>query len=182
MHDSSLNQAVLDDTISAQPASSKTSRTVCQTPYFRDMLSAGSLLPHQTVVLHTQSRQGNLCPSTLICRPQRERRPPQKFADAAELSITSAEPSGERLLARQKPALQCDVFLSASDDFIKPGHFIAGRGAKRSAAQALYDDAVPFTGQPQRASQRSATATSLRPEMMTEINQGGSYLLDACLQ
>lgn len=147
----------------------------------RHAFSAGSLLPSGAVGLQAQSHEGHVGPSTIICRPQRERRPPRKLADAAELCDTMVEPSGERLLTRQKPNFKCDATLYASYTSARLECFIAGHGANRSATEALHGEAMLITGQLQRASEHPAAATSLRSETTTEINLGGSYLPGAYL-
>ena len=146
-------------------------------------LSAGSLLPRAaTDVRSAHSREGPQPARAVIRRPQQEKRPPRKLADAAELCDAAEESGGERLfdhLRRVTLSLLCRApFRAAPTQDVR-----AGRGAKRSAAQALQDEAGPSAGQPQRASQRgvrSAAAALSQRAIETEISKGRYHYFGAC--
>lgn len=119
----------------------------------------------------------------MICRPRREKRPPRKLADAAELCDASEDFGGERLFGQ----LHRDVFsLLCRVPFIlvPTQDASAGQGAKRSAAQALQAEATPSAGQLQRSSQwgvHTAAAVSSQRATDIEISEGSYHHPGLCL-
>jgi hypothetical protein len=128
------------------------------------------------------SREGPPPARAMICRPQRQKRPPRKLADAAERGAAE-ESGGERLFDH----VRCDtlsLLCRAPFRAVPTQDVRAGRGAKGSAAQAFQDEAGPSAGQPQHASERgvrSAAAALSQRATETEISEGRHHYFGACL-